>query len=764
MERCDFASIMKIIRNDILDGSFANQNELLETLFSSYLQSNNTYFDMGLLNKWLNGLSRVSPAIGLFYLKNKKNRDELAVTMEDVMLPCLSDSAMTVQKVFNLFIQDPTISERKKQELSANGAFETNTAEASFLTDILIFGMTRPFQARDIRKPRALNDVVRSPEIRGYILDGEPPEPCEHFFGREEEIESIHNALNCYGKIFVEGLPGIGKSEVAKAYARAYKKEYTNILYIMYSGDLQRDIANLCFADDMPNEKEKNRLYRHDRFLRTLNEDTLLIIDNFDTKSAKEVSLFNLRKYHCHILITTRCRWSGYRRMRIGPVKDIESLFQMVAQFYPDAEENRETVLKIIEEVQWNTLMVELIGRLLGQGLNRPDDVLTKLYYLGTLVSGDEKVRISKDGKIRRDTVTAHIQALMALSELTAGQKEIMRCMVLIPPTGISELLLVRWMNLDNANEIEELIERGYLTQLKDNKVMMPRSIQKACLAELMPTPGKCKTFLDSIRIDCTEHYRASSYYALIIKIIEALLDGSIDEKEYLLQFLQDLVPYVEKYDRQDVLDEMASHIMILAYRHGGLKADYPRFSYYQAKSDPDPTRRISTLNSALSMLDLSQGENAQLARMIYQAIGEAYLELGDQDSARKSFAAALFILKEYKPPKWRDFFMDALSTVDLFKHVGAIPQALGAVQIPERSIEETNPDSFDHGLVLQLKGELLLMAGETDSAIEALLRAYHIFKDTLSDNHNLFSKKERQIKELLAKTGIQDIVDQNDP
>ena len=316
-------------------------------------------------------------------------------------------------------------------------------------------------------------------------------EPCEHFFGREEEIESIHNALNCYGKIFVEGLPGIGKSEVAKGYARAYKKEYTNILYIMYSGDLQRDIANLCFADDMPNEEEKDRLYRHDRFLRTLNEDTLLIIDNFDTKSAKEASLFNLRKYHCHILITTRCRWAGYRRMRIGPVKDVESLFQMVAQFYPDAEENRETVMKIMEEVQWNTLMVELIGRLLGQGLNRPDDVLTKLYYLGTLVSGDEKVRISKDGRIRRDTVTAHIQALMALSELTAGQKEIMRCMVLIPPTGISELLLVRWMNLDNANEIEELIERGYLTQLKDNNVMMPRSIQKACLAELIELLNK---------------------------------------------------------------------------------------------------------------------------------------------------------------------------------------------------------------------------------------------------------------------------------
>ena len=107
---------------------------------------------------------------------------------------------------------------------------------------------------------------------------------------------------------------------------------------------------------------------------------------------------------------------------------------------------------------------------------------------------------------------------------------------------------------------------------------------------------------------------------------------------------------------------------------------------------------------------------------------------------------------------------MDALNTAKLFKHVGAIPQALGAVQIPERSIEETNPDSFDHGLVLQLKGEVLLIAGETDSAIEALLRAYDIFKDTLFDNHNLFTKKERQIKELLAKAGVQDLSDQNNP
>ena len=88
---------------------------------------------MGLLNKWLNGLARVSPAVGLFYLKDRKNRDELAITIEDVILPCLSDSSMTVQNVYNLLIQDPTISERKKQELSHGGTFHTDSDEAAFL-------------------------------------------------------------------------------------------------------------------------------------------------------------------------------------------------------------------------------------------------------------------------------------------------------------------------------------------------------------------------------------------------------------------------------------------------------------------------------------------------------------------------------------------------------------------------------------------------------------------------------------------------------
>ena len=94
MERCDFASVAKIIRDDLLDGNFDNQTEFAETLFSSYLEESTVYFDMGLLNKWLNGLAHLSPAIGQFYRRDAKNREALAITLEDAIIPSLSDSAM----------------------------------------------------------------------------------------------------------------------------------------------------------------------------------------------------------------------------------------------------------------------------------------------------------------------------------------------------------------------------------------------------------------------------------------------------------------------------------------------------------------------------------------------------------------------------------------------------------------------------------------------------------------------------------------------
>ena len=57
--------------------------------------------------------------------------------------------------------------------------------------------------------------------------------------------------------VFLCGIAGIGKSELAKAYAKHYKKHYTDILYVEYTGDLHQDITDMDFIDD--HQKSVNR-------------------------------------------------------------------------------------------------------------------------------------------------------------------------------------------------------------------------------------------------------------------------------------------------------------------------------------------------------------------------------------------------------------------------------------------------------------------------------------------------------------------------
>ena len=96
-------------------------------------------------------------------------------------------------------------------------------------------------------------------------------------------------------KVFLYGIAGIGKSELAKAYAKQYKKYYTNILYVEYAGDLHQAVTDMDFTDDLPEDGEEERFRKHNRFLRSLKDDTLLIIDNFNVTATRR---------------TVFCRWS----------------------------------------------------------------------------------------------------------------------------------------------------------------------------------------------------------------------------------------------------------------------------------------------------------------------------------------------------------------------------------------------------------------------------------------------------------------------
>ncbi len=274
-----------------------NQLDFVYLLFADFITSHieeDIDFDNGLVCRWLNGIARVSPRITSHYMDNK-NKQNLVDNIQQQMIPMMYDSSMVCQKIYDLILYDNDISEKQKQKLMKYYPCKDISDEANLIAEVLCFGMTRTFIKKTTENKKLLSSGNFSPTISDFIMEGDVPKPCRYFCGREKEIEQLHELLIKERKVFLHGIAGIGKSELVKAYTKKYKKNYRNILYIPYSGSLKQDITNLDFVDDLQEDNEEERFRKHNRFLRSLKEDTLLIIDNFNITAERDTFLVIVR-------------------------------------------------------------------------------------------------------------------------------------------------------------------------------------------------------------------------------------------------------------------------------------------------------------------------------------------------------------------------------------------------------------------------------------------------------------------------------------
>lgn len=104
-------------------------------------------FDNGLVCRWLNGISRVSPRITSYYMDNK-NKQNLADNLYQQIIPMMYDSNMACQKIYDLILYDNDISKKQKKKLIECYPCENTYDEAELIAEALCFGMTRTFNRK----------------------------------------------------------------------------------------------------------------------------------------------------------------------------------------------------------------------------------------------------------------------------------------------------------------------------------------------------------------------------------------------------------------------------------------------------------------------------------------------------------------------------------------------------------------------------------------------------------------------------------------
>ena len=760
MERCDFSSIITTVRKYIGDDRGMNQIDLLYELFEGFHEEESSQdfdFDNGLVCRWFNGQARISPRISGYYL-HTDNRNRLADDIETNILPLMCDSAMAIQEIYKILIQDGTISDQKKEQLTQDYPCHTSEEQAAFLASVLCFGMERTFVKRNAATKKLLAAGTLSPVISDFVYNGEVPKACAHFCGRNQELSTLHELISEKRIIFLQGIAGIGKSELAKAYARAYRKDYTNILYLTYSGDLRQDIIDLDFVDDLPEDTEEDRFRKHNRFLRSLKEDTLLIIDNFNTTAGKDAFFSVLLKYRCRILFTTRSRFDNYASFNLGEISDPDALLSLMGYFYSDAKRKQSILKQIIQTVHSHTLAVELSARLLETGILEPQELLARLQVEKSALGATDTIDIVKDGQSRKATYYEHIHTLFSLYRLSEEELNIMRGLIFVPVSGVSGRLYANWMKLSDMNRINDLIEKGFVQTQSGRQISLHPMIQEVAIDETRPSVNNSAVLLDSLQTICLLHGHDVTWYKPLFLTIENIIREIADDNTpAYLSFLEDVFPYMEKYHYTAGMELIIGKLSgLLTDETVGRSTDRAVLLDYRAACEEKTEKAIKLEKEAIALIPEISEENAHLVSNLYSNLGGLYKKAGKRDLAQQAMEQGLRILEQYDLLYYHDSIAQTANYAVLLTEMGQPEKGLSALKKLSRMIRDLNSDqTMDYATVQEAIGGICLATGDIRQATTHFKKALAIYEAVHNGEPDMIETKKQEILQAYTQTGI---------
>ncbi|MGD0042229.1 MAG: TIR domain-containing protein, partial [Isosphaeraceae bacterium] len=234
-------------------------------------------------------------------------------------------------------------------------------------------------ERQDVRRKLAdLPGQIAERLHRAAIRDTTPhtvPLPSIHFVGRRDEMHALlHDLLQSQiGAITaVHGIPGIGKSMLAFAYAWGYGFRYPGGRFLIPAAnvsDLAAEVIRLAEPKGVPLSDEERQ--RPDVALAKVKAafeagpPALLVIDNVDdpallTAQARERAL--PKGDHIHVLVTTRISPEDLPRIHCLPLDALQTqdAMALLQSFRPIADSPQDD--------EWKAAL-EIVGRLGGHAL-----------------------------------------------------------------------------------------------------------------------------------------------------------------------------------------------------------------------------------------------------------------------------------------------------------------------------------------------------------------------------------------------------------
>lgn len=394
----------------------------------------------------------------------------------------------------------------------------------------------------------------------------------EIFDGRDALIDEIEEAYRDRDVVFLHGMGGIGKTELACQYWRAHKDYYSTVVLARYESDLATLIADDSVfkiegvtrrtkADNTPQTDEEYALEKIQIMKNNQDAHTLIILDNFDVLSDPLLDELTYGGSY-RLLVTTRYE-PERGKYYVIPVKELDdaTLKDVFIKYSnPDKtliDEDDPAFPELFDLTGRHTLTLELIAKYMDE--KDMDDISEMVGLLKT-----QKFAALSDSS-RKDGFDV-IRKVFSMTSLNEKEKSFMRCLSMMPPAGVSQKLFKKWCG-EVFSARSRLVDLSFVRiNSKNRTISLHPIIREIVINELQPGYANCADFINRCAFvgeDCINllwnlpYEEKEEYLDCYAHILECL--GEISDETYgVCLNMSHLFNYIAPYsDAIDLLQRL---------------------------------------------------------------------------------------------------------------------------------------------------------------------------------------------------------------
>lgn len=553
---------------------------------------------------------------------------------------------------------------------------------------------------------KQLNKILSHCESKQpYLMNMPKWQPTESFIGRNDEIKSIKKHLDNDGYVFIYGMGGIGKSEIAKMFVKKYSSDYHTVQFCKYTNSLStltaslqiKGINNDEYKDFEQLVKEKNKI------LHMSDEHTLIIVDNYNVSFDEFLREFlPADNKSFKVIFTTRCtQASDYydsKTIYLGtlPTESCLSLFCSAAE--TEKTDNAEKLLKCVD---YNTLAIILMASVIKKRKATVDELLNAIDTQSVEKLDYEffhEYDYETDNKKSYNKLISHLNTIFSISSLTDDEIEILKNMTLIPGSGIDLSDFADCCSLDSAHKslIYTLCDDCWLN-IDENIVYMHPMISD--IIAWNSSAAKRKSYYELA--EKLEEYCNPDYESHISVVMDRLAFAMQLERRYKEENSEKRVSITAKLGRMymNIYDPVNAKSYLLKSEQMALKENVeyllPYIYYFLAEFEDD----FGTPDSAISYYKKSIKKGKSIKIRYYYIVldsmyglGKCYFENNNSNEAYTVLKKALLFAKIHR-------FVDCLS--DIYELLAEVCESLNLSKDADKyknlSKKLSNEDSNDN-------------------------------------------------------------------